>query len=185
MHNCYLGDAAKIKKINLCSFVVDIWYFNKVNLKKINILIPPIQLQHFRTLPHLPLLKIFFPLYMDCGILVPWPGIKPMAPAVEVQSPNHCTIREVSLNSIFYLPFFTVKSLVPNIYIVILFFSIFNTKIETVLKIIYQYHLSTTNLLSKAPDFFCVWFFCSYEVHELCSKFTILIFFFCEVILLI
>ena len=51
-----------------------------------------------------------------------------MPPAVEVQSPNHCTIREVSLNSIFYLPFFTVKSLVPNIYIFIHFLNIFNKK---------------------------------------------------------
>ena len=30
-----------------------------------------------------------------CGILVPRPGIEPMAPAVEVRSPNHWTAREV------------------------------------------------------------------------------------------
>ena len=29
-----------------------------------------------------------------CGILVPWPGIKPVPPAVEVQSLNHWTTRE-------------------------------------------------------------------------------------------
>ena len=28
-----------------------------------------------------------------CKILVPWPGIEPMPPAVQVQSPNHGTIR--------------------------------------------------------------------------------------------
>ena len=31
---------------------------------------------------------------MACGILVPWPGIKPAPPAMEVQSPNHWTTRE-------------------------------------------------------------------------------------------
>ena len=28
------------------------------------------------------------------GILVPWPGIKPVLPAVEAQSPNHWTTKE-------------------------------------------------------------------------------------------
>ena len=28
------------------------------------------------------------PCHVACGILVPWPGIKPMPPAVEVQSPK-------------------------------------------------------------------------------------------------
>ena len=32
---------------------------------------------------------------MKGGILDPWPGIKPVPPAVETQSPNHCTAREV------------------------------------------------------------------------------------------
>ena len=30
-----------------------------------------------------------------CGILVPRPGIEPMPPALEVQSPKHWTAREV------------------------------------------------------------------------------------------
>ena len=30
-----------------------------------------------------------------CGILVPWPGIEPTPPAVEVQSLNHWTTKEV------------------------------------------------------------------------------------------
>ena len=30
-----------------------------------------------------------------CGILVPRPGIEPVLPAVEAQSPNHWTTREV------------------------------------------------------------------------------------------
>ena len=30
-----------------------------------------------------------------CGILDPGPGIKPVPPAVEAQSPNHWTTREV------------------------------------------------------------------------------------------
>ena len=32
---------------------------------------------------------------MECGILVSRPGIEPLAPAVEVQSLNHWTAREV------------------------------------------------------------------------------------------
>ena len=34
---------------------------------------------------------------MACGILVPWPGIKPVPPAMEAQSLNHWTDREVPL----------------------------------------------------------------------------------------
>ena len=33
---------------------------------------------------------------MACGILVPGPGIEPAPPAVEAQSLNHWTAREVS-----------------------------------------------------------------------------------------
>ena len=32
---------------------------------------------------------------LECGILVPQPGIEPTAPAVEALSPSHCTTREV------------------------------------------------------------------------------------------
>ena len=39
---------------------------------------------------------------MAFGILVPQPGIEPGRPAVETQSPNHCTTREVPATS-FYL----------------------------------------------------------------------------------
>ena len=35
-----------------------------------------------------------------CGILVPWPGIKPMPPAVEARSLNHWTAREVPVVSL-------------------------------------------------------------------------------------
>ena len=35
------------------------------------------------------------------AILVPWPGIEPMALAVEVQSPNHWTTREVPVFILF------------------------------------------------------------------------------------
>ena len=37
----------------------------------------------------------FWPYYVVCGILVPWPAIKPVSPAVVAQSPNHWTVREV------------------------------------------------------------------------------------------
>ena len=32
---------------------------------------------------------------MTCGILVPWPGIKPKTHTMEAQSPNHWTTGEV------------------------------------------------------------------------------------------
>ena len=35
---------------------------------------------------------------MACGILVPWPGIKPKSPALEVQSLNQWTTWEVFQN---------------------------------------------------------------------------------------
>ena len=45
---------------------------------------------------YLPLQLFFFRLLATVrGILVPWPGIKPMAPAVEVWSLNHWTDREI------------------------------------------------------------------------------------------
>ena len=41
---------------------------------------------------------IFWSYHVACGILVPGPGIKPATPALEVQSLNHWTTREVPLN---------------------------------------------------------------------------------------
>ena len=38
---------------------------------------------------------VFWPCHAACRILVPWPGIEPMPPAVEAQSLNHWTAREV------------------------------------------------------------------------------------------
>ena len=40
-----------------------------------------------------------------CRILAPWPGIQPVAPPVETQSPNHWATREFP--SIFFLFFFS------------------------------------------------------------------------------
>ena len=37
----------------------------------------------------------FWPSCKACGILIPWPGIKPVPPASEVQSLNHWTTRKV------------------------------------------------------------------------------------------
>ena len=39
--------------------------------------------------------------HMVCGILVPRPGIKPTSPAVEEQSPNYWTVREVPVSGDF------------------------------------------------------------------------------------
>ena len=44
-----------------------------------------------------------------CRILVPWPGIEPVSPAVEAQSLNLCTSREVSLWVLFCF-FFNTKA---------------------------------------------------------------------------
>ena len=38
---------------------------------------------------------MFWPCHMACGTLVRRPGIKLASPAVEAQSPNHWTTREV------------------------------------------------------------------------------------------
>ena len=40
-------------------------------------------------------LFVFRPYHLACGILVPQPGIKPVPPALEVWSLNHCTARKV------------------------------------------------------------------------------------------
>ena len=37
----------------------------------------------------------FWPHFTACGILVPWPEIEPIPPALEAQSLNHWTAREV------------------------------------------------------------------------------------------
>ena len=42
----------------------------------------------------LSLFIIFLPLHTACRILVPWPGIKPMSPALGTWSLNHWTTRE-------------------------------------------------------------------------------------------
>ena len=42
------------------------------------------------------LVVCFWPCRVAYGILVPRPGIEPSPPAVEAQSPNHWTAREVS-----------------------------------------------------------------------------------------
>ena len=52
-------------------------------------------------------LFIFTFWHVACGILVPWPGIEPMPPALGAQNLNHWTTREVQhyfffLNSLFW-----------------------------------------------------------------------------------
>ena len=39
----------------------------------------------------------FQPHHVACGILIPWPGIEPVTPALEAQNLNHWTIKEVPL----------------------------------------------------------------------------------------
>ena len=42
-----------------------------------------------------PIYVFIWPQHAACGILVPRPGIEPVPPEVEAQSPNHRTAREV------------------------------------------------------------------------------------------
>ena len=46
----------------------------------------------------------FWPCCVACGILVPWPGIEPVPPALEAEGLNHWTAREV-LNYILKAPY--------------------------------------------------------------------------------
>ena len=55
----------------------------------------------------------FWPRCSACGILVPQPGIEPVPPAVEAQSLNHWTSREVPRQG-FLSVLFTVVSSVPR-----------------------------------------------------------------------
>ena len=38
-------------------------------------------------------LFVFWLRQVECGILIPHPGMEPVAPAMEAQSPNHWTTR--------------------------------------------------------------------------------------------
>ena len=61
-------------------------------------------LMFFRASPFRAVL-FFRPHHVACGILVPQPGIKPTPPALEMQSLNHWTNREVPWGcSFFFFP---------------------------------------------------------------------------------
>ena len=47
--------------------------------------------------------------YAACAILVPWPGIEPVPPAVEAQGPNEWTPREFPALDWILLPNFCVS----------------------------------------------------------------------------
>ena len=52
---------------------------------------------------------IFWPCHVACGNLVPWVGIEPSPPALEEQSPNHWTARELLIS-----PFLSYKTKIDN-----------------------------------------------------------------------
>ena len=52
---------------------------------------------HWSYLSVCQVLCFCLPHHEACSISVPWPGIEPMPPAVEVQSLNHWTARKVSI----------------------------------------------------------------------------------------
>ena len=61
-----------------------------------------------------------WPCCMVCGILVPWPGIKPRALAVDVQHPNHWTTRELPRKLSLRVPTQTSKSSCTRMLILVL-----------------------------------------------------------------
>ena len=67
------------------------------------------------------LIFLFFTFWLSptvaSGILVPWPGIEPMPPALEAWCPNHWTTREVPLPSCFVCS----GNLISPLYITALF----------------------------------------------------------------
>ena len=68
-------------------------------------------LPHSSFSKHFIYLFIFWPCHTACGILVPWSGIEPLSPAVEVQSFNHWTAREVPTTFVLKIPILTRFSL--------------------------------------------------------------------------
>ena len=54
-------------------------------------LVPSVHLIQF----HIVFFFFFWPHWVACGILVPWPGIEPESLAVRAPSPNHWTAREL------------------------------------------------------------------------------------------
>ena len=52
----------------------------------------------------------FWSRHWSCGILVPWPGVKSEPNAVEAQSPNHWTTREVPVYIVFDCPLYLHKA---------------------------------------------------------------------------
>ena len=58
-------------------------------------IIPIPYLKIFIVVKHIYFYFIFWSRCMGWVILVPWPGIEPMPPAVEARGPNHWTAREL------------------------------------------------------------------------------------------
>ena len=69
-------------------------------------------------------LEDFWLHHAACGILVPTPGIKAVPPAVEAQSLNHWTAREVPLESNFKI-LFCIKTSLIYYYFSLFFFVIY------------------------------------------------------------
>ena len=57
---------------------------------------------HTHTYIYIYIYFFFFSCTVVCGILVPWPGIRPVPPALEAWSLNHWTAREVPVYMYFY-----------------------------------------------------------------------------------
>ena len=60
---------------------------------------------------------------MAYQVLVPWPGIKPVSPALEVQSLNHLTSQDHQGNSVIPFELTFIKSVKIYVSIYILFFN--------------------------------------------------------------
>ena len=75
-----------------------IWFFGKLDMNYHNTWMTPVKKRYIWSF------FLFFwgggLCHTACGILVPWPGIEPVPPALEVQSLNHWTTREVPGHSL-------------------------------------------------------------------------------------
>ena len=71
---------------NICPFVTGLFHLASCLQSTL--------MQHISKYPSL-FPPIFWPCHGACGILVPWPGVKPEPPAVKAQSLKNWTAREV------------------------------------------------------------------------------------------
>ena len=89
--------------LEISPFSLVVFHFLKYILFGINIATSAVLCLVFHSISFSILFLSFWPCRVTCRMLVPRPGIEPMPPAVEAQSPNHWTAREFPLSFYFLL----------------------------------------------------------------------------------